>query len=267
MIPKVIHYVWFGGKPLGRLEERCIASWKKFLPDYKIMRWDENNFDIRQNTYCYEAYQNKKWAFASDYVRLWALVNYGGIYMDTDVEVIGSFDSFLSLHAFSGFESETMIATGILASEANHPLFQDLLSFYDNRHFIQADGSMDQTTNVTVLTEYLKKRGLTPNNRFQEVSGLSLYPRDYFSPKSHSTGKLYLTDNSVAIHHFNGSWIDEDDREINEVKHRILRYIPFVPTKVAGLMACVYYGFHYHDFSLLSRYFRRFLDFQKKFFK
>lgn len=260
MIPKVIHYVWFGGKPLGDFEKKCIESWKKFLPDYKIICWDENNFDIESNAYCFEAYQNKKWAFASDYVRLWALVKYGGIYMDTDVEVIGSLDSFLSLKAFAGFESETTIATGILGSEANHPAFRDLLSSYDNRHFMLSDGSMDLTTNVTVFTDFLRARGLIQENILQTVSGITLYPCEFFCPKSYSSGMLQITDNSVAIHHFNGSWVDDDSRSISEFKYKIIRHFPFIPIKIAGLISCLYFCYEHKSLSQLNHYFKRYLN-------
>ena len=126
MIPKIIHYCWFGGKNLPPLAKRCIASWKKYLPDYEIKEWNESNFDINCCDYVREAYQAKKWAFVTDYVRLFVLVNEGGIYMDTDVEVIGSLDYFLENEAFSGLENSSYISTGIMASERNFKLFENI---------------------------------------------------------------------------------------------------------------------------------------------
>ena len=137
MIPKKIHYIWVGGNPLTPLAEKCIESWKKYCPDYEIVRWDESNFDVNQNQYCKEAYENKKWAFVSDYIRLKVLYEEGGIYMDTDVEVVKPLDKFLSNPAFSGFENDTMIPTGIIASEKNNPWVDKLLKKYDDKHFIK----------------------------------------------------------------------------------------------------------------------------------
>ena len=148
MIPKIIHYIWVGGKPLTPLAEKCIQSWKKNCPDYEIKRWDESTFDINQNQYCKEAYESKKWAFVSDYIRLKVLFEYGGIYMDTDVEVIKPLDEFLVHPAFSGFENNTQIPTGIMAAEKNNKWIENLLNDYNHRHFIKEDGSFDYTTNV-----------------------------------------------------------------------------------------------------------------------
>ena len=131
MIPKIIHYCWFGGNPLSDLAQKCIDSWKKYCPDYEIKEWNESNFDLNSCDYVREAYQAKKWAFVTDYVRLYAMVTEGGIYMDTDVEVIRPLDSFLSNRAFSGFEDETNIPTGIMACEKGFPLFEELLEEYN----------------------------------------------------------------------------------------------------------------------------------------
>ena len=137
MIPKIIHYCWFGGKPLPELACLCIESWKKFLPEYRIIRWDEESFDINSNTYVKEAYENKKYAFVTDYVRLYALYTHGGIYMDTDVEVRRPLDQFLQHQAFSGFESYHDIPTGIMASEKGFQGIKDQLDYYNNRHFVK----------------------------------------------------------------------------------------------------------------------------------
>ena len=151
MIPKIIHYCWFGGNPLPKSAEKCIKSWKKYCPDYEIIEWNESNFDINSNQYVREAYENKKYAFVTDYVRLYAMYNYGGIYMDTDVEVLKPLDCFLDNHAFSGFESSGYIPTGLMASEKEFPLFRELLKYYGNRAFVNPDGSFDTTTNTLVM--------------------------------------------------------------------------------------------------------------------
>lgn len=221
MIPKTIHYIWFGDNPLTPLAERCIASWREFCPDYEIVRWDESNFDGGGNRYFEEALAAKKWAFASDYARLKVLVERGGIYMDTDVEVLRPLDDFLSEEAFSGFESEDRVQTGIMASCPHHPLFERLLSDYDERPFIGPDGRPDLTTNVTYITDALLAEGLVLDNRKQTVAGFTLYPSDYFCPKDWLTKEIRLTGNTCTIHHFDGSWATGSTRIKNGVMHLI----------------------------------------------
>lgn len=223
MIPKKIHYIWVGGKPLNQLAEKCIASWKKYCPDYEIIRWDETNFDINQNQYCKEAYENKKWAFVSDYIRMKVLYEEGGVYMDTDVEVIKPLDEFLTLPAFSGFENDTMIPTGIIAAEKGSKWIKNLLSDYDNRHFVKEDGTLDITTNVTLITNKTKEMypELELNNTYQQFESVTFYPKDYFCPKSQSDGKIRLTKNSYTIHHFSGSWVKKSVK----FKAKIMQFI------------------------------------------
>ncbi|MBR3304174.1 MAG: glycosyl transferase [Bacteroidales bacterium] len=209
MIPKMIHYCWFGGNPLPSQAISCIESWKKFLPDYQIKEWNEQNFDIESNEYVKQAYSNRKFAFVTDYVRLYALYNEGGIYMDTDVEVLASFDKFLHHHAFSGFETDGNVPTGMMAAERGSVWAKELLDGYKNRSFVKEDGTFDMTTNTKVITEYMVAKGLKLNNKYQDFEGLcTMYPAEYFCPKDHRTGKIKCTSNSVCIHHFAGSWID-----------------------------------------------------------
>lgn len=212
MIPKIIHYCWFGGNPLPELAQRCIASWKKYCPDYEIKEWNEYNFDLTSCDYVREAYEAKKWAFVTDYVRLYAMVREGGIYMDTDVEVIKSLDPFLNHRAFSGFEDEVNIQTGIMACEKGFPLFMELLEDYHKRHFVLQDGKLDLTTNVVTITNLCKKYGFVANNTKQDVCGFTLYPHDVFCPKSHETGNISLTSRTVTIHYFSGSWANKEAR-------------------------------------------------------
>ena len=219
MIPKKIHYIWFGGNPLTPLAEKCIDSWKKYCPDYEIVRWDETNFDVSQNRYCREAYEAKKWAFASDYARLCVLVNEGGIYMDTDVEVLQPLDLFLCLQSFSGFEAKERLMTGLMASCRQQPFFEKLLHDYDDRTFLKPGGFPDLTTNVTAVTKACVDAGLVLNNTEQTVEGLTLFPSEYFCPKDWLTKEIHLTENSYAIHHFDGSWTDGGTR----FKHKVMR--------------------------------------------
>ena len=211
-IPKKIHYCWFGGNPLPEMAKRCIASWKKYCPDYEIIEWNESNFDLNFNPYVKEAYEAKKWAFITDVVRLYVLYTYGGIYMDTDVEVLKPLDEFLALEGFSGFEAYDRIPTGIMAAAKGAPMFGELLADYDGVHFLKDDGSFDLTTNVTRITNACLRHGLVLNNTLQTVNGFTLYPNDYFCPKDLSTLKINLTENSHTIHHFDGSWLPKKSK-------------------------------------------------------
>lgn len=218
MIPKIIHYCWFGQSKKPDLVIKCIESWKKYCQDYKTKEWNESNFDINFYRYVKEAYQSKKWSFVTDFVRLYALVTEGGIYMDTDVEVVKPFDDFLTEQAFSGFERADAIPTGIMACEKGFGLFQELLSDYDNRTFIKEDGNFDMTTNCIAITEHCKKCGLKLNNEKQTIKGFTLYPKDVFCPKNNITGKIELTDNTRTIHHFTGSWQSPKEKFKAKVK-------------------------------------------------
>lgn len=211
MIPKVIHYCWFGRSPLPELAEKCIESWKKYCPDYEIIEWNETNFDINCCEYVREAYEAKKWAFVSDVARLYVLINYGGIYMDTDVEVVRPLDDLLIYIAVSGFESETRIPTGLMGSCAKQELFKEFLDGYKNAHFKRHDGSLDLTTNVTRITDHCLKYGLQLNNSIQTIKGFTLLPYDYLCPKNFETGELKITENTFCIHHFDGSWHTEEE--------------------------------------------------------
>lgn len=253
LINKKIHYIWFGGNQLGEKEQACIESWKRYCPSYEIVRWDESNFDISQNRYCQEAYENRKWAFVSDYVRLWALVNNGGIYMDTDVEVVKPLDRFLEHHAFSGFETDTAIPTGIMACEKGFPLFRSLLQDYEGRHFVLEDGSLDMSTNVTAITNACLERGFVPNGKYQEIDGFALYPKEWFCPKSHETGILHMTENTYTIHHFSGSWLDSTTKNIVNRKHEMMKRHPNMSVKWAGALAELSYGISYKNFKPLIK--------------
>ncbi len=213
-IPKIIHYCWFGGKPKPPLAEKCIASWRKFCPDYEIIEWNESNFDVSAvPAYVRQAYEARRWAFVSDYVRLLALTGQGGVYMDTDVEVIKPLDGFLKHRAFAGFEDIRRVQTGLLACEKNFPLFQNFLSYYDTATFLQDDGTVDITTNVEILSRLCLERGMVPNNQYQVVDGLAIYPKAVFCPVDFETQKLHKTRKTVTIHWFSGSWHTEEELE------------------------------------------------------
>ena len=221
MIPKTIHYCWFGGGRKPKLVLRCIESWRRYCSDYEIIEWSEANFDINQNRYAREAYENRKYAFVSDFVRLQVLREYGGIYMDTDVEVLGSLDEFLHHQAFSGFESDKMIPTGIMGCEKGFPLFGEFLDYYSNHPFVKEDGQCDMTTNTIIITDIMKKCGFIPNGAYQVVKGFALYPKDVFCPLEIGTGILNLTNESKTIHYYSASWYSKSMK----LKHKLAKYV------------------------------------------
>lgn len=221
MIPKIIHYCWFGRGPKPELAKRCIESWHKYCPDYIIKEWNEDNFDLDLYPYAKEAYDNRKFAFVTDIVRLYALNEEGGIYMDTDVEVLKPLNSLLKYKGVSGFEAESRIPTGLMAFEKNHPLVQELLDDYDDVHFVKNDGSLDLTTNVTRITNICNKHGFIPNGKLQTIAEFTLLPQDYLCPKDSETKQIHLTDNTLCIHHFDGSWIPKKTK----IKYHILRIV------------------------------------------
>lgn len=240
MIPRRIHYCWFGGKPLPDDVKKYIASWRKYCSDYEIIEWNEQNFDINCNAYVKEAYEAKKWAFVTDYVRLYVLYHYGGIYMDTDVEVLRPLDNLLIYDAVSGYESKTSIPTGTIAACRDNEWIAMLLSNYDNRHFILQDGSMDMTTNVRVITKLtVDKYGLQLDGNTKCFGdNMILFPFDYLCAKSYRTGKIMKTSNTYTIHHFKGSWLDENERKQTKVRRKIA---PYVGETLSNYLGAVYY--------------------------
>ena len=173
-----------------------------------------------------EALEHKKYAFISDVCRLYVLKEYGGIYMDTDVEVLKSLDVFLEKTAFSGFENDNFVPTGIMASEKGGRWVKEMLAYYDNRSFIKEDGSLDTLSNTFIITQIMKEKGFIMNNTFQEIKNyISFYPNDYFCPKSYKTGSIDLTDNSYCIHHYSKSWIPARKRWRNNIKMKIMNII------------------------------------------
>lgn len=226
MIPKIIHYCWFGRGEAPKLMLTCIASWKKFLPEYDIVLWNEDNFPFQDFPFAKQALDCKKYAFVSDVCRLYALYQYGGIYLDTDVEILGSLDPYLHHFAFSGFEDNENVPTGIMASMKQGAWAKDMLAYYDNRSFVDQFGNMDTMTNVQIISQLMVEKGLVLNNTFQEIPEyITFYPSEYFCPKSHLDGKIRQTKNTLVIHHFAGSWLSKSERKKMKIKRMVRNLI------------------------------------------
>lgn len=201
MIPKIIHYVWVGRNPKSKLIQECIATWKKKLPNYQIIEWNEDNFDIHENSYIEQAYTAKKWAFVSDYIRAKAIYTQGGIYLDTDVRVLDRLDPLLNDKAFIGFENNEYLSAAIFGAEKDHPLMKDILDYYDQKNFTFDSNNQLAGVNSLSVTEIVTKNyGLKLGNFDQNLSqGLHVYNDGVLCNPSGS---------SKTIHLFTGTWIN-----------------------------------------------------------
>ncbi|MFQ6926554.1 MAG: glycosyltransferase family 32 protein [Mediterraneibacter gnavus] len=207
-IPKIIHYCWFGGKEKPKQVKKCIESWKKHLSDYQIIEWSEKNFDVNQFQYTKDAYAAKKYAFVSDVARVKALLEYGGIYFDTDVEVFKSFDDILDTKCLLGFEEGNYIATSMMGAVPKYSLFQKFFELYRTLPFYDKNGKIIEGTNVTKLTDLLEEYSLRRNNCYQELKdGIKIYPKEYFSPYVYTYCTYQITEKSYCVHHFYVSWL------------------------------------------------------------
>lgn len=202
MIPKIIHYCWLSDDPIPENLKKCMDSWHKFLPDYEFMLWDRNRFDLDKVLWTKQAFESKKYAFAADYIRLYAVYTYGGIYMDMDVEVVRSFDPLLLKSYILGYERINGIEAGIFGGEKGAVWLKKCLSYYDNRNFIISEGCFDTLPLPDIMFNIL--------NNEREI--LDIYPNEYFTAKSAMTGVVKATENTFTIHHFAGSWLNEEER-------------------------------------------------------
>jgi len=224
MIPKVIHYCWFGRSPKPALAKKCIKSWMKYCPDYEIIEWNEDNFDIHMNAYTEMCYKQKKWAFLSDYVRLWVVYQNGGLYFDTDVELLRNPDFLLEREAFFGFETEgensafnSGLAFGSVASGL-------ALKFMLNEYDVLLDGRHGVRGCPELNTLGLVKLGLKRDGSYQEFPWGTVYPKEYFNPYEANTGRLNKTKNTVSVHWYMGSCLSPAARlksKITKPFHRI----------------------------------------------
>ena len=209
MIPKIIHYCWFGGNPLPEPAQKCISSWGKFLPDYEIKEWNESNYDVRKIPYIAQAYDAKKYAFVSDYARFDILYHYGGVYFDTDVEVIKDLRPIIEKGAFIGIEKGTrpLLNAGLcIASPAATDIYREILTSYQSEQFINKNGSLNLKTVVDRVSEIFVKHGFVSKDCLQNIANTTIYPSEYYCPKDNRTGELNITTNTYTIHHYDGSW-------------------------------------------------------------
>lgn len=241
MIPKIIHYCWFGGNPKPESVKKYIESWRKYCPDYEIKEWNESNFNLNENDYCKEAYEAKKWAFVTDYVRLKALYEYGGIYMDTDVEVVKNFDDLLTYNSFMCFESPIAVSIGTFGSVKKLKLIEYLLNKYKGRHFQWRDDNQ-MITNLDIVTQVLQKKyNLKLNGMMQVLSdNIVIFPMEYFIAKSNLTGWIVKNEETYAIHHYAASWFDDSLRQKSLRHQYYARYYMKKFEKLASKLASIH---------------------------
>ena len=230
MIPKIIHYCWFGRNPLPALAVKCIESWRKYLPDYEIKEWNEDNFDVHSNQYSSEAYQAKKYAYVSDYARFWALYNEGGLYFDTDIIAKGPFMGCEK--DGDGLQTYPDVAPGLIVGcEPKNEIIKELFSIYDTFSFIAENpgaSTGEYKTVVTYTSDILIKHGLTTAQGIQQVGDITIYPKEYFNPLEH-INQLKITDNTRTIHHYAGTWMPK--------RYKILRaFIRMIGPKLYNII-------------------------------
>lgn len=246
MIPKVIHYCWFGGNPLPESAIKCIESWKKHCPDYEIKQWNETNYDYTKNKYMLQAYEQKRWGFVPDYARFDIVYMHGGIYLDTDVEVIKHFNDLLELDGFCGVEQESEyvgFGLGFGAKKRNQTI-KAIRDYYNGLSFIK-NGEIDLTPSPKINTYPLYELGFKISNEILKCGEITVFPSKYFCPQNFNTGEIVLTDNTYSIHHYDCSWYSEKEIYSTKLKKKLAK---FMPRKMAGRIAyfiaqCKYDGF------------------------
>lgn len=232
MIPKVIHYCWFGRNPKPKSVLKCIESWKKYCPDYKIIEWNEDNFSIEDNLYCKQAYEAKKWAFATDYARLVIIYNNGGIYLDTDVELIKPWDELLVHNFFIGRQPGFQVNTGAgFGAIKGHPVLKRMIDDYADIPFVKENGEFDLWTCPHRNSQWLFENGLKSDDSYQEVAGVAVYPIEYFSPLDAWTRSLSKTSKTYSIHHCDATWNENEsnfEKNRRAFAYKCNRFVDFV---------------------------------------
>ena len=235
MIPKIIHFCWLSGDKYPKLIQQCIATWKTKLPDYEFMLWDTKKFDLESTLWTKQAFESKKYAFAADYIRLYVVYKYGGIYLDTDVEIVKNFDDLLHLPYFIGLEQNDIIEAAVFGAEKETDWLADCMRYYDNRPFIKDDGSPDllilpkimegQIEQNKKLVSMGKSDLQNLNKLIQDKTKLLLFPSEFFSAKNHETQKVSKSRDTYSIHHFNNSWIPKRMKLRLNLKRKLLKIL------------------------------------------
>ena len=233
MIPKIIHYCWLSGDAFPPLIQKCVETWKEKLPEYEFVLWDTNKFNLEENIWVKQAFETKKYAFAADYIRLYAVYNYGGIYLDTDIEVLKSFNNLLDRPYFTGAEGEGIIEAGVFGAEKNSPWIKQCLDYYDGKSFINTDGTYNTLTLPRIMMAQISKvrtikeirlDHLDVNVQTNDNDILYMFPKDFFCAKNHGTGVIEKTDNTYSIHHFAMSWVSNKRTFLPNIKRKLMAF-------------------------------------------
>ncbi|MGO5048692.1 glycosyltransferase family 32 protein [Dysosmobacter sp. Sow4_B12] len=222
-IPKVIHYCWFGKGEIPERDQRCIESWRKYCPQYEIIEWNEDNYDVTQIPYMKEAYDARRWGFVPDFARMDIVYRHGGIYMDTDVELLRPLDDLLEYSGYVGLEADSnCIGFGSgFGAEKGSPVLKELCDYYRTLHFTSADGTQNLLPNPVIVTEHLRNKGFVfPQGEISRIEDFTVFPAEYFCPQNFTSGKSDITDKSYSIHHYHASWLTEKEKEELRKYHR-----------------------------------------------
>ena len=232
MIPKIIHFCWLSTDEYPELIKNCIATWKEKLPDYEFIHWDTNRFNLESNIWVKQAFETKKYAFAADYIRLYSVYHHGGIYLDTDIEVLKSFNNLLERPYFIGSEGNMIIEAGVFGAEKNNPWVKNCLDYYEGKSFIKNDGTFDTLTLPRIMMSQIEKErtivevlpeNLSVEEQVNNSDKLYMFPKDYFCAKNHGTGMIEKTENTYCVHHFAMSWIDKKRTFLPNVKRQLMQ--------------------------------------------
>ncbi|WP_010522219.1 glycosyltransferase family 32 protein [Aquimarina agarivorans] len=231
MIPKIIHFCWLSTDEYPPLIKKCMDTWKEKLPDYEFIHWDTNRFKLEDNIWVKQAFESKKYAFAADFIRLYAVYHYGGIYLDTDIEVVKNFDNLLDRPYFIGAEGEGVIEAGVFGAEKNADWLKECLNYYKGREFIKQDGSFDTLTLPRIMMSQIAKvrtfeqtipEKIQPAQQHENISKIYMFPEDYFCAKNHGTGVIEKTENTYSVHHFAMSWMPKKRTFLPNVKRKLM---------------------------------------------